>query len=173
MAFIRVNQRSQGWPYLPATYAKEITSAKSNSDCWIRKQTLFLLASLPRLTSSITGRKRPCKQDITQQESHHMERSTPLWWSSSIKRMNKEIKRVNRMKKKVYIHFLNVFIPIGWILSLFVSRHIFPKYIKWFNGITTNKSCNFFQIFWWSPSVLSPEPARGIIGLGESEDTSW
>ena len=50
--------------------------------------------------------------------------------------------------------FFNVAIPKGWILSSFVSRHIFP-YNKWCAGIMMNKSCNI-SMFRCHPSILQP-----------------
>ena len=51
-----------------------------------------------------------------------------------------------------YIIFFNVAIPMWWILSLFVSWHIYP-FIKWCADIITHKSCNF-SIFRCYSSVL-------------------
>ena len=45
---------------------------------------------------------------------------------------------------------------MGWILSLFVSKYIFPN-IKWCVGI-----------FRWSSSILNMEPASDVILLEES-----
>ena len=67
-------------------------------------------------------------------------------------------------------------IPMEWILSLFISKHIFPN-IKWFAGIMTNKCCTF-QWSGGTPPTCRNEPANpwhqvrvfGQMALGGSQN---
>ena len=73
---------------------------------------------------------------------------------------------INWVQYNLEIIIFKFAIPLGWILSIFVSYHIISIF-KSCVGITTNSSCQHFQIFRCSFSVLISDLFR------ESESKSW
>ena len=67
------------------------------------------------------------------------------------------------LRSMFFILFLNVAISLRWILSIFVSSHVFP----WICNVLAPQQTelNIFKVTWWSSLCFNNEPATDVIQL--------
>ena len=80
-------------------------------------------------------------------------------------KVGQRVQELGTINKRVGVDFLMLAPPVVCILSLFVSSTNIFTY-KLYTGIITNRAATISNIEMF-PSVLSPEPASGIIRFRE------